>query len=175
MRNRLVLAGLIGLLAAAPAFAIGDDLEEDAVRSCPEKRVWHPQGRGCVDAVAGAIPDEALADYAYFIAHEEGRYAEALSLIDLAKDQGAAKILGYRGFFVRKLGRPQEALEYYHASLAIEPNNPLTREYLGEAYVMLGDLDRAKAELAAIERICGRKCEPYEDLEAALKAAGAEF
>ena len=174
MRNSLVLAGLIGLLTTAPAFAVFT-LDDEAVRSCPQKQVWHPDERGCVEATAGAVSDEALAEYAYFIARKEERYAEALALIDLAKDQGAAKILGYRGFFVRKLGRPQEALEYYHASLAIEPNNPLTREYLGEAYVMLGDLDRAKAELAAIERICGRKCEPYEDLEAALQAAGAAF
>lgn len=45
------------------------------------------------------------------------------------------------------------------------------REYLGEAYVIQGRLDLALAELAEIEKRCGKTCEPYEDLAEAIEAA----
>ena len=46
------------------------------------------------------------------------------------------------------------------------------REYLGEAYVIQGNFDLAKNQLATIERLWGSKeCEYYEDLAEALEKA----
>ncbi|HEX2151753.1 MAG TPA: hypothetical protein VHG31_07140 [Stellaceae bacterium] len=42
------------------------------------------------------------------------------------------------------------------------------REYLGEAYVTKGDIERAREQLRAIEAICGTGCEEYEDLAKAI-------
>ena len=42
------------------------------------------------------------------------------------------------------------------------------REYLGEAYVIKGDIARAEEQLQAIERICGTGCEEYQDLAKAI-------
>ncbi len=58
--------------------------------------------------------------------------------------------------------------------MALDPNYPQVREYLGEAYVIEGKFDLATAQLSAIEAICGSKdCEYYNDLEHALKDAHA--
>jgi hypothetical protein len=45
-------------------------------------------------------------------------------------------------------------------------------EYQGELFITTGKLDQAKANLAKLQGLCGT-CEEAQDLEAALKAAGA--
>jgi hypothetical protein len=42
------------------------------------------------------------------------------------------------------------------------------REYLGEAYVTKGDMAGAKAQLRAIQLICGIGCEQYQHLVEAI-------
>ena len=58
-------------------------------------------------------------------------------------------------------------------SVALDPNYPQVREYLGEAYVIKGKYDLAKEQLSTIEKICGKDCEYYEDLADALTEAHA--
>ena len=65
-----------------------------------------------------------------------------------------------------------EGITYYLKSVALDPNYPQVREYLGEAYVIQGKFDLAKSQLATIERFCGsKKCEYYKDLAEALEKA----
>ena len=53
----------------------------------------------------------------------------------------------------------------------MDPRYALVREYYGEALLMKGDLDGARAELATIETLCGsRACEEYEDLADGIAA-----
>jgi len=42
------------------------------------------------------------------------------------------------------------------------------REYLGEAWLIKGRPDLAKAQLKTIATLCGQRCEEYRDLEAAI-------
>jgi hypothetical protein len=42
------------------------------------------------------------------------------------------------------------------------------REYLGEAYVIKGELPLAQEQLATIRSICGTECEEYKDLNEAI-------
>jgi Flp pilus assembly protein TadD len=82
------------------------------------------------------------------------------------------RALNYRGYATRKLGRTDEGITYYLKSVALDPNCPQVREYLGEAYVIQGNFDLAKNQLATIERLCGSKeCEYYKDLGEALEKA----
>ena len=67
-----------------------------------------------------------------------------------------------------------EGIGYYLKSIALDPNYPQVREYMGEAYTIEGKFDLTKDQLATIERICGSKdCEYYGELEEALKDAHA--
>ena len=43
------------------------------------------------------------------------------------------------------------------------------REYLGEAYVLKGEISLAKEQLSAIEKLCGTTCESYQDLAEAIQ------
>jgi predicted Zn-dependent protease len=67
--------------------------------------------------------------------------------------------VNYRSYATRKLGRVDEGIGYYLKSVALDPHYVQVREYLGEAYLVKGDMASAKAELQAIKHICGTTCE----------------
>src|SRR5207302_7200279 len=125
--------------------------------------VWDDARLRCVKQQAGVLPDEALAQYAYALAKAE-RYDEAIEVLDLLKNRNTAKALNYRGYATRKLGRVDEGIAYYRKSVALDPRYAQVREYLGEAYVIKGDMARANAQLRVIKTICGTGCEAYEHL-----------
>ena len=108
-----------------------------------------------------------LTDYAYALAKAE-RYDEALATLDLLRNPDTAEALNYRGYATRKLGRVDEGVKYYLRSVAMDPRYAQVREYLGEAYIVKGDIGSAKAQLRVIKGICGSNCEQYKHLAAAI-------
>jgi predicted Zn-dependent protease len=46
--------------------------------------------------------------------------------------------------------------------LAAHPDRTTTRQYLGEAYLQIGEPGKAKEQLAEIARRCGTACEDYQ-------------
>ncbi len=111
---------------------------------------------------------------------EEGRvaYAEAVGLINrerfaeglqaLARAEAAVgphpDVLNYMGFASRKLGRLDEALGYYSQALALDPAHLGATEYLGELYIQMGELDRARRQLARLDELCAYGCAQREEL-----------
>jgi Flp pilus assembly protein TadD len=84
------------------------------------------------------------------------------------RDADAQNGLGYA---YRKLGNLDMAFKHYNEALRLEPRHRGAHEYIGEAYLMKGDLPKAKEHLAALDRICFFGCEEYSDLKKAI----AEF
>jgi tetratricopeptide (TPR) repeat protein len=154
--------------AAAPVLADGGSGDDRSpTPTCGRGEVWDSRSKRCVKAENGILPDKALAENAFALAKAE-RYLEALAVLDLLQDPNTAEALNYRGFATRKLGHLDEGISYYLQSVALDPQYAQVREYLGEAYVQKGDIARAKAQLEAIEKICGRDCEEYADLAEAI-------
>jgi cytochrome c-type biogenesis protein CcmH/NrfG len=77
------------------------------------------------------------------------------------------------GFSLRNLGRLKESLVAYRRALELDPGHLGAHEYIGEAYVQLGDLARARVHLEALVRLCPSGCSELDDLRASLAAAGA--
>jgi tetratricopeptide (TPR) repeat protein len=171
MKITLTIAAgaLAGGLLALPAFAAGNSGGSDTP-SCPSGQVYNQQKKMCVDAQSGVIDDKSLTDYAYALA-KDGRYQEALATLDLLQNPSTPEALNYRGYATRKLGRVDEGIGYYLQSVALDPDYTLVREYLGEAYLIKGDLTNAKLQLTEIEKRCGTTCEPYQDLAQAIADA----
>jgi len=149
-----------------PVFAIGDD--ESAPPTCKKGEVYDKKQKKCVKQSSANITDENRADYAYALA-KEGRYDEALAMLDTVKDQNNAEVLNYRGYATRKLGRTDEGISYYLKSVQLDPKYAKVREYLGEAYVIKGQIDLARDQLATIQSLCGTGCEEYQDLHEAIE------
>jgi len=150
-------------LSSSLAFANGDD-EKPAKPNCPKGQVWDSKQQKCLKQTSSLVSDADRTDYAYRLARD-GRYEEALALLDTLKQPNTAKALNYRGYATRKLGRTDEGIGYYLQSVKLDPHYAQVREYLGEAYVIKGRLDLAQEQLQQIKSICGSTlCEEYQDL-----------
>jgi tetratricopeptide (TPR) repeat protein len=172
----LLVAGGISL---GTAFAAGGDSDGGAEASTPKQKcktgqVWDPDaatlfGKGkCVAAADVKKPDKQkqgmIYDYGKWLA-KAGDFEDAIATLLLAPDQDDPRVLNYLGYSHRKLGKMDAALGYYHAAVAQNPDFSLVREYLGEAYIQLGELEAAREQLTQIERICGgRACDEYGQL-----------
>jgi tetratricopeptide (TPR) repeat protein len=155
------------LMAVGPALADSDSNSNSDTPTCGKGQVWDSNKQQCVKAENNVLPDKALTDYAETLLKAH-RYREALRVLDLLKNPNTAVALNYRGYATRKLGHVDEGIRYYLQSVALDPSYPQVREYLGEAYLLKGDLADAKAQLRAIKGICGTVCESYEHLEVAI-------
>jgi tetratricopeptide (TPR) repeat protein len=74
-------------------------------------------------------------------------------------------LLGYAN---RKSGNLDLAFKHYNEALRLDPKHRGAHEYIGEAYLMKGDVAKAKDHLAALDRICFFGCEEYSDLKKAI-------
>lgn len=81
-----------------------------------------------------------------------------------------ADLHSHLGFAFRKSGDLESAFKHYGVALGIEPNHRGANEYIGEAYLKVGNIDKARQHLARLEDICGKTCEEYLDLSRAIAA-----
>ncbi|MGH6932624.1 MAG: tetratricopeptide repeat protein [Dongiaceae bacterium] len=106
-----------------------------------------------------------------------GSYDSAISILEkiVRKQPSNADAFNLLGYSHRKLGRYDEALEYYQDALKLEPAHIGANEYLGELYLEMKDLPKAEERLAVLTKACDG-CEEQKELEekiAAYKAANS--
>ena len=138
------LATLLALLAAQAAFAMDDtpakpsDPYLEKFEAAKARQDWAAAAATMKEAVA-AQPDNA--DY-------HSLYAYSL----------------------RKGGTKDMSLvfEQYNEALRIDPKHRAAHEYLGEAYLMVGNVAKAKDELAALDKLCLFGCSEYTELKSAI-------
>jgi tetratricopeptide (TPR) repeat protein len=82
-----------------------------------------------------------------------------------------ADVYNLMGFSQRKTGDYKQAATFYAKALEFDAIHAGALEYQGEMYVELGELDKAKANLAMLVSLCPTGCEEREDLEKAIAAA----
>ena len=74
----------------------------------------------------------------------------------------------YLGFAYRKRGEFELAFQHYGKTLALNPRHRGAHEYIGETYLLVGDLAKAEDHLSALKTICLLPCEELGDLEAKI-------
>ena len=85
-----------------------------------------------------------------------------------AGDPDNPDLQNYLGFAYRNLNQFELAFQHYRRALALDPRHRGAHEYLGETYLLTGDLAGAEKHLAALREICLLSCEELEDLEKAV-------
>ena len=75
------------------------------------------------------------------------------------------------GFAYRNQKKYDLAFRHYREALRLDPKHKGAHEYIGETYLLTGDRAKAQEHLVALEQICGKSCEEYEDLARALARA----
>lgn len=131
-------------------------------------------GGGAGGGGASEAPARAL-DPAYEPAVrsiEKGEYARAIGLLEgvVVREPANADAQNWLAYATRQNGDAQKAIPIYEKALAIDPRHRGAHEYIGEAYLVLGDLDRAKQHLAQLDRLCFFPCSQYRDLKRAVEA-----
>ena len=88
----------------------------------------------------------------------------------LAANPNKADYHNLYAYSLRKGPNPDMAVVFSHytEALRIDPKHRAAHEYSGEAYLVVGDLPKAKAHLAALDRLCTFGCEEYTDLKKAV-------
>jgi Tfp pilus assembly protein PilF len=99
-------------------------------------------------------------------------YAAAIPLLQgvVARDGMSADAYNWLAYATRKNGDPAGALPIYEKALAIDPKHRGAHEYMGEAYLVLGNVAKAKEHLAVLDKLCFFPCEEYRDLKRAVEA-----
>jgi tetratricopeptide (TPR) repeat protein len=156
----LAAALIVSPLAISSAFSAGDGGGGGSSQDCPSGKVWSKKLNKCVVAQLDQLDDDSLYEAGRDLAMA-GRYGEAIAVLGLASNKADPRILNYLGYSHRKAGRITVGLGYYQEALRIDPNYTLVREYLGEAYLTLGDVASAKDQLGEIEKRCGKGCREY--------------
>jgi len=165
---------LLGVsLVSSPIFAMGgsDDSggTSKTTQKCKKNQVWDQKKKKCVTPQQGMLDDESIFEAGRDLAYA-GRYDEAINVLTMAADKRDPRILNFLGYAHRKSGRVNVGLGYYLEALRIDPNYTLVREYLGEAYLQIGDTAKAKDQLAEIEARKGKDCAEYRVLSAQIEA-----
>jgi Flp pilus assembly protein TadD len=143
-------AGLLAaLLAALPPLASADPYEADPDLS---KR------------------DEDYAAGQQAVAKKE--WAEAVRLFQRSavRNPDHADLQNSLGYSYRNLKQYDLAFKHYERAIELDPRHRGAHEYIGETYLLTGNLTGAQKHLAALKEICLLPCEELKDLEKAIGA-----
>jgi tetratricopeptide (TPR) repeat protein len=142
-----------GLFACASAFAAGD-----------------------VSEYGGPSGDPVLASAQAAIGRKDWPAAQAGLQKALAGSPQNAHYHNLYAYSIRKGANPDMTLvfKHYGEALRINPKHRGAHEYVGEAYLMVNDLPKAKQHLAALDKLCFLPCEEHSDLKKAIAAYEAK-
>jgi Flp pilus assembly protein TadD len=94
------------------------------------------------------------------VARQDWTGAQAILRQAVAREPGNAELHNLYAYAMRK--GPQPALDlvfrHYNEALRIDPQHRGAHEYIGEAYLMTGNLAKAKEHLAQLDRLCRAGC-----------------
>jgi tetratricopeptide (TPR) repeat protein len=101
-----------------------------------------------------------------------GQYAAAIPLLEgvVQREAVNADAHNWLAYAVRRNGDPARSIPIYQRALAIDPKHRGAHEYIGEAYLALDDLKRAKEHLSRLDKLCFFPCSEYRDLKRAVEA-----
>ncbi len=100
---------------------------------------------------------------------EAGDWERAAMFLERAAGSNPrnADVFNLLAYSYRHLDRIDEAFENYGRALDLDPKHLGAHEYIGEAYLIVGDLAKAEGHLATLQEICA-SCEETEELAEAI-------
>ena len=94
----------------------------------------------------------------------------------LAADSRNADYHSLYAYALRRSGTPDMdvVFKHYNEALRLDPKHRGAHEYMGEAYLMVGNVAKAKEHLSALDKICFFGCSEYNELKNAISEAEAK-
>lgn len=96
----------------------------------------------------------------------------AVRLLEEQRDRQPTNpdVFNLLGYSERQRGNLDAAFAWYDRALALDPKHRAAHEYVGEAWLLAGNLAKAEEHLKALDRLCPFSCEEYRDLKRAVKS-----
>lgn len=155
------LAGALALgliLSAAPALAFDTGPDPDP-----------GTGSGSSSSSSSSQSIPSFSDVRADIKAKQWQAAIGKLNLIIDANPSSADAFNLLGYSFRNMGNTKRAMSAYTRALKLDPKHTGALEYQGVLFVMLGDMDKAKANLEKIKGICGTSCEEYEDLAEAIE------
>jgi Tfp pilus assembly protein PilF len=104
------------------------------------------------------------------IAQQDWTGAQSILRDAVARDSSNADYHNLYAYSIRKGANPDMSLVFkeYNQALSIDPKHKGAHEYLGEAYLMVGNVGKAKEHLAQLDKICFFPCREFSELKTAI-------
>lgn len=133
---------------------------------------WAAGGDDADTDAKGGASDPVIVAYERATARNDWTQAAAVARAALVRAPGSAEYHNRYAYALRKGPNSNMDLvfKHYGEALRLKPEHRGAHEYIGEAYLMVGDLPKAKQHLAALDRICTFGCDAYDDLKEAVAA-----
>lgn len=151
---------VVALFAFMPerSFAVGDEPQKPEPKPKPKSK---PKPKPKAKKKDSSLDQDQIYSLGYWQA-KRGEYEAALGTLRSAVNQSDPRVQTMIGYALRKLGNVDEGMAYYHRVLAAHPNRTTTRQYLGEAFLQIGEVASAREQLTEIGKRCGTSCEDYQ-------------
>ena len=120
---------------------------------------------------ARAPADRDLAEARTRIAAKDWSGARDVMQKAVARDPGNADYHNLLAYSIRHTAKPDmdAVFKHYGEALRIDPKHKGAHEYAGEAYLLVGNVAKAKEHLAALDKLCFFSCEEFRDLKKAIQ------
>jgi tetratricopeptide (TPR) repeat protein len=117
-----------------------------------------------------AAADPVLQQVGEATSRKDWAAAAAILKDAVAKTPDNADYHNLYAYSVRKGANPNMDLvfKHYNEALRHNPKHRGAHEYIGEAYLMVGKLGKAKEHLVQLDRLCFFPCGEYSDLKKAV-------
>jgi len=114
--------------------------------------------------------DPVITQLETYTSRKDWQGAAAYMKTAVERNPNSADYNNLYAYVMRKGPNPNMDLvfKHYNEALRIDPKHRGAHEYIGEAYLMVKDVARAKEHLLVLDRLCTFGCEEYTDLKKAV-------
>jgi tetratricopeptide (TPR) repeat protein len=126
------------------------------------------------DDSSSSSTSEAPSEYKMGVAAVEAQdwaKAEKHMIASINEDSNNADAFNYLGYARRKAGNHEGALKAYSVALDLDPKHKGAHEYIGQAYLEMGNVQKAEQHLNSLDSICTFGCAEYTSLKKAVAKA----
>ena len=111
--------------------------------------------------------DKSLEDARAAISRQDWAGAQGVMREAVARNPQNADYHNLYAYSMRKGPNPAMDLvfRHYNEALRLDPKHLGAHEYIGEAYLMSGNLDKAREHLAQLDKLCRFGCKEYSELK----------
>jgi cytochrome c-type biogenesis protein CcmH/NrfG len=119
---------------------------------------------------ASSRSDPMMDRYSAAAERQDWKGAAAAMQAAISKDPSNPDYHSLYAYSLRKGGTPEMDLvfKHYNEALRLDPRHRGAHEYLGEAYLMVGNVAKAKEELSALDKLCFFGCSEYNELKKSI-------